>query len=140
MSDNLTNILSNSNKDIDNQKLMDYLSKQLAKDDHHDIEKMMADDAFMDDAVEGLSYFANKQHIPNITTELNNQLQKHLQQRKHRREKRKWKDNPMTYVIILLLLILIIVSYIVIKKQFANNNAVKTTALQHSELPVHTLR
>ena len=30
MSDELLNILSNSNKDIDNQKLMDYLSGKLS--------------------------------------------------------------------------------------------------------------
>ncbi len=117
MSDDLTNILSNSNKDIDNQKLMDYLSQQLAKEETHAIEKMMTDDPFIDDAVEGLGYFTNQKNIPDITAHLNQQLNKHLQQKKLRKQKRKWKDNPMVYLIIAAILILIVVSYIVIKKQ-----------------------
>lgn len=117
MSDELKNILSHSNKDIDNQQLMDYLAKQLSKEQHHELEKAMAEDDFMNDAVEGLEAFSNQKNIPGITTQLNEQLHKHLQQRKQRREKRKWKDNPMIYIIIILLLLLLIVSFVMIMKQ-----------------------
>ena len=41
MNNDLKDILSNSNKDIDNQQLMDYLSNQLSKADSHEIEKNM---------------------------------------------------------------------------------------------------
>ena len=53
MSD-LLNILSNSNKDIDNQKLMDYLAGKLSAQEKHDFEKQMAESAMVNDAVEGL--------------------------------------------------------------------------------------
>lgn len=60
MSEDLKDILSSSNKDIDNQKLMDYLSGKLAKEDAHDIEKKMVESEFVTDAVEGLEQFKSK--------------------------------------------------------------------------------
>ena len=54
MSDNLKDILANLNKDIEQDKLLDYLNKKLPAAEAHEVEKQMADDAFMNDAVEGL--------------------------------------------------------------------------------------
>ena len=117
MSDDLKNILNNSNKDIDNQKLMDYLSQQLSKQDSHDLEKMMADDEFMNDAVEGLEQFDNVKKLPLSVEQLNRALQKQITKKKSRKEKRKIKDQPWVYFTIILLLILTIVCYIIIKKR-----------------------
>ena len=120
MSDDLKNILNNSNKDIDNQKLMDYLSQQLSKQDAHDLEKMMADDEFINDAVEGLGQFNNVKKLPLSVEQLNRELQKQIAKKKQRREKRKLKDQPWVYFTIILLLILTIVCYIIIKKRMDN--------------------
>jgi hypothetical protein len=117
MSDDLKNILNNSNKDIDNQKLMDYLSQQLSKQDAHDLEKMMADDAFISDAVEGLEQFNNVKKLPLSVELLNRELQKQIAKKKNRREKRKLKDQPWVYFAIILLLLLTIVCYVIIKKR-----------------------
>ncbi len=46
MNNNLLNILSNSNKDIDNQKLMDYLSGQLPDKEKKEVEQWMAENDF----------------------------------------------------------------------------------------------
>ena len=89
MSDDIKNILNNSNKDIDNQKLMDYLSKQLSKQDQHDLEKMMAEDEFINDAVEGLEQFNNVNKLPVSVEQLNRELQKQIAKKKERKEKRK---------------------------------------------------
>ena len=43
MNNDLKDILSNSNKDIDNQQLLAYLSHQLSKSNTHEVEKSMAD-------------------------------------------------------------------------------------------------
>ena len=120
MSDDLKNILNNSNKDIDNQKLMDYLSKQLSKQDSHDLEKMMADDEFMNDAVEGLEQFSNVKKLPLSVEQLNRELQKQIAKKKNRKEKRKIKDQPWVYFTIILLLILTIICYVIIKKRMEN--------------------
>ena len=63
MSDELLNILSNSNKDIDNQKLMDYLSDKLSQEEKHEFEKSMVDSEMLNDAIEGLEKFKNKKDV-----------------------------------------------------------------------------
>ena len=131
MSDDLKNILNNSNKDIDNQKLMDYLSQQLSKQDTHDLEKMMADDEFINDAVEGLGQFNNVKKLPLSVEQLNRDLQKQIARKKQRREKRKLKDQPWLYFAIILLLLLTVVCYVVLKKRVTDQKPVnKTTTSQ----------
>lgn len=120
MNDDIKDILNNSNKDIDNQKLMDYLSKQLSKEDTHDLEKMMAEDDFINDAVEGLEEFNNVKKLPLSVEQLNRDLQKQISKKKARREKRKLKDQPWVYFAIILLLLLTITCYIIIKKRMEN--------------------
>ncbi len=122
MSDELKNILNNSNKDIDNQKLMDYISHQLSKQESHDMEKAMADDDFMNDAIEGLQQFNNVKNVPLSVEQLNKDLQKKLAKKKLRKEKRKLKEEPWLYFTIILLLILIVICYMIVKK----HNAGKT--------------
>jgi hypothetical protein len=117
MSDDLKNILSNSNKDIDNQQLMDYLSKQLSKAESHDLEKMMAEDEFMNDAVEGLEQIGNNKNIAAYTEQLNFELKKQLAKKKQRKEKRRLKEQPWIYLAIITLLLLCIIAYVVIKKR-----------------------
>lgn len=116
MSDDLKNILNNSNKDIDNQKLMDYLSQQLSNQESHELEKMMAEDEFINDAVEGLEQFSNKKNMAVSVEHLNRELQKQIAKKKGRKEKRKLKEQPWVYFTIILLLILLVVSYLIIKK------------------------
>lgn len=117
MSEDLKDILSNSNKDIDNQKLMDYLSGKLAKEELHDVEKNMVDSEFMSDAVEGLQEFQSKKDINLLVEQLNRELHKNLEKKKSRKEKRKLKDQPWLLFAIILILIVIIISFIVIRRQ-----------------------
>ena len=76
MSDDLKDILFNSNKDIDNQQLMDYLSNQLSKGQTHEVESSMAEDPFLNDAVEGLQKIEPTEKINNYSIHLNQELQK----------------------------------------------------------------
>lgn len=142
MNNDLKDILSNSNKDIDNQQLMDYLSNQLNKAESHEIEKNMADDAFMNDAVEGLQKIENKKNMQAYVEQLNDDLHKQLAKNKIRKEKRRLKDQPFTYVTIIIILILVIVSFLVLKKYLetkhsssqvtTHSTAFKVTAQQAS--------
>ena len=116
MNDELKNILANSNKDIDNQKLMDYLSNKLPAGEKHEIEKQMADSEFINDAVEGLEEIKDKKHLSSFVEQLNNNLQKQLEKKKKRKLKRSLKDQPWLYLAIVLLLLLIIICFIVIKR------------------------
>ena len=116
MNNDLLNILSNSNKDIDNQKLMDYLSGNLPEQERHEVEKWMADNEFANEAVEGLQDFSGKKNLQAYVDHLNQDLHKYIQQKKERRSKRRIKEQPWVYVAIILILILCVVAYVVIKR------------------------
>lgn len=116
MSDELKDILSNLNKDIEQDKLLDYLNKKLSAAEAHELEKQMADDEFMNDAVEGLSTFSNKKDLSLLVDQLNKDLKKQTAKKNLKKEKRKLKDQPWLYVTIILILLLAIIGYIVIKK------------------------
>ena len=116
MSNELKNILSNSNKDIDNQALLNYLSKQATAEKQHEIEQSMADDPFLNDAIEGLQEIKSGELLPDYVNQLNGELLRNLSEKKKRRTKRRWKDQPYTYVAILLVLIILIVCYELLKR------------------------
>ncbi|MEI9934946.1 MAG: hypothetical protein WDM71_08875 [Ferruginibacter sp.] len=82
MNNKLNNILSNSNDNIDNQKLLDYLNNELNKTDSHELEKNMADDNFVNDAVEGLQEFGSKKNMQAYVAQLNNELNKQIAKKK----------------------------------------------------------
>lgn len=119
MSIDLLKILSDSNKDIDNQKLMDYLAGQLTATDLHDVEKSMADSEFVNDAMEGLMAVKDNRDISRLVEQLNKDLGKKLEQKKHLKEKRKLKEYPWIYVALVLILLLVILSWFVIHKMHA---------------------
>lgn len=116
MSDDLKDILSNLNKDIEQEKLLDYLNKKLSAADAHEVEKQMADDAFMNDAVEGLEQFKNKKNLTLLLEQLNNDLKKQTAKKKLKKEKRKLRDQPWLYFTLVLLLLLVVIGYVLVKK------------------------
>ena len=54
MNNDLLNILTDDDNDFDNQKLLDYLNGKLSGDEKHEVEKWMADNDILDEAIEGL--------------------------------------------------------------------------------------
>lgn len=116
MSDELKNILANLNKDIEQDKLLDYLNKKLSASEAHELEKQMADDPFVNDAVEGLEEFRDKKDLSLYVQQLNSDLKKQLEKKKLRREKRKIKNQPWLYFSIVLLLVLAVVCFMLVRK------------------------
>ena len=116
MSEDLKDILSNLNKDIEQEKLLDYLNKNLSAADAHEVEKQMADDEFMNDAVEGLEHFKNKKDLSLLVEQLNKDLKKQTAKKKQQKEKRKLRNQPWLYITLVTLLLLVIISYVLIKK------------------------
>ncbi len=131
MNSDLKDILSNSNKDIDNQQLMDYLSHHISQADTHELEKSMAEDDFINDAVEGLQEIKPTKNLQLYAEQLNKDLQKQIAKNKNRRVKRRIKDQPYTYFAIILILLLAVICYIVLKRNNHQQPAVnKITAIQ----------
>jgi hypothetical protein len=116
MNKDLLNILANSNKDIDNQQLMDYLSGKLSGEALHELERSMAGDEFLNDAVEGLQQVRNQKNMQGYVEELNAAMQKSLEKKKTRRLRRRLKEEPWTYLAIILVLVLCVLAYVVIRK------------------------
>lgn len=115
MNDDLLNILSNSNKDIDNQRLMDYLSGKLSENERHEVEKTMAGNDFMNDAIEGLQEFDKKKDIGTYVEQLHASLQRKLKKKRQRREKRRLKEYPFIYIAILVILAICILWYFILR-------------------------
>ncbi len=116
MNDELLNILSNSNKDIDNQKLMDYLSNKLSAEEKHEFEKILVDSDLASDAIDGLNQFKNKKDPVAFAGQLNRNLQKQLHLKKNSKEKRRFKDMPWLYFSVLLIVIIVLIAFFVIFK------------------------
>ena len=130
MDNEIINILSNSNKDIDNQKLMDYLSGKLSGEEKHEIEKKIVDNEMLNDAIEGLEELKNKKDINVLVEQLNTNLKNQLQKKKEKKEKRKIKDFNWIYLAIILILIIILIGFFVIKKRLENERIPQRTPAQ----------
>jgi hypothetical protein len=120
MSIDLLKILADSNKDIDNQKLMDYVSGHLTGQELHEVEKTMAENAFVNDAIEGLQAVTQKSDINALVDQLNSDLRRNLQKKKARKEKLKFKDQPWIYLAIALILLLIFAASVVLYRLYGS--------------------
>ena len=116
MSEELFKILSNSNKDIDNQKLMDYISNKGNETDRFEIEANIADSDFLFDALEGLNTIKDSTKVAQLTDAINNDFKKQLIKKKGKRLKKSIMPETMIYFTIALILLLVIVGYILIRK------------------------
>jgi hypothetical protein len=116
MSENYKDILSNLSKDIDQETLLLYLQGKLSEEKKHEVEKLLMQDEFDNDAAEGLDEIKDKQQIQYMVDMLNRDLKKKTEMKKKMREKMKLKDQPWLYISMLILLLLIVMSYIIIKK------------------------
>jgi hypothetical protein len=116
MNNDLLNILSNSNKDIDNQKLMDYLSGKLTEQEKHEVEMWMVDNEFENEAVEGLQQMTGNKKLEGYVDQLNKELHQYIRTKKDRREKRRINNGFWVYVAIAFILLIIILAYMVISR------------------------
>ncbi|MFL5810958.1 MAG: hypothetical protein ACJ749_15665 [Flavisolibacter sp.] len=114
MSDDLKDILSNLNPDVDQEALLRYLQGKLSAGEQHELEKQMMDDEFGADALEGLQNFKDKRDISLLVEQLNSDLEKKTEKKKKFKEKLRLQLDPIILFTIILILLLIVISYIVI--------------------------
>jgi hypothetical protein len=95
---------------------MDYISGKLSGKDKHEVEQWMIDNNFESEAMEGLQTLTDKKDLQAYVDQLNKELNNYLHQKKLRRDKRKIKEIPWSYLAIVLILMLIIVAYFLIQK------------------------
>lgn len=115
MNENLKDILSNLNAEVDQETLLKYLQGKLTAEEQNSVEKTLVDDPFEADAVEGLQAMQDKQQLPSIVKQLNRDLQKKTSPQqwlfKHEAKVESWL--LLTIVIILLLAV---ISYLIYRQ------------------------
>lgn len=105
----VTNILHDH--ELKDDQLMDYLQGNLSDEERHAIEAQMLEDDFTNDAVEGLETVNNKSQLPTYVEQLNRQLQKSINSKKKRKEKRKLVDNQWLIFAICIVLAISVIGY-----------------------------
>jgi hypothetical protein len=115
MNKDYKDILSNLNKDIEQEKLLEYLNRKLTQEEQHDLEKQLNDDAFMSDAMDGLQELKQQADVQLIVDKLNHGLKKQLDSNKKNRAKRIIKNEAWIYYTVVLLLLLASIAFIVIR-------------------------
>jgi hypothetical protein len=116
MAGNLKDILSNLTGDVDPETLLLYLQDKLAKEKKHEVEKILLENEFADEALEGLKEFNDKKQIKSLVEQLNADLHRKLNKKKQRREKLRIKDQPWLYISLFIILVLIIIGYMIVHK------------------------
>ena len=120
MSDDLKNILSNLNNEIEQEKLLEYLNRKLSVQEQHELEKHLNDDEFMSDAMDGLQHLNNKTDVTLLVQQLNVDLKKQLDKSKRKNKRRTLKTDSSVYYTIAFLLILAVIGFVVIKMLLKN--------------------
>lgn len=116
MNKDLLTILSDS-KEIDQQKLLDYLQDNLPEEERHEIEKLLIDSDFESDAAEGLQQVKDKSKLPLVMSELNRQLIKKLSKRRKRNDRKKPLNLMVPVVATIILLLLALMFFLYIRRQ-----------------------
>ena len=119
MQDNLKDILSHLSTDIDQDTLLLYLQDKLSQEKRHEIEKILADNEFASDALDGLQAFNDKRQVAHMVEMLNRDLKKKTERKRQRREKLKLPDQSWIYISVIIVIILAIIGYVVIHRMNA---------------------
>jgi hypothetical protein len=91
-----------------------YLQGKASAGEAHEVEKQMADDAFVNDAVEGLQSFTSPKKLDDHVGQLNKKLQQQLNIKKQKKEKREIKHLSWIILAVIIILVLCVLGYVVI--------------------------
>ena len=116
MSEDLKDILSSLNPDIDQETLLLYLQGKLSAQEQHEIEKKIMDNEFATDALEGLQNFKDKKNIAALVDQLNADLKRRTEKKKKLKSKMKINLDSNLILAIAIILLLIVLSYFIIHK------------------------
>jgi anti-sigma factor RsiW len=116
MKENLKDILSNLNPEVDQETLLLYLQGKLSAEQQHEVEKHMMQDEFDADAFEGLQNITDKKQLASLVEGLKKDLRKRTDKKKKFREKLRLKEEPWIWITIVIVLMLVVLSFLIIHK------------------------
>jgi hypothetical protein len=120
MPENLKDILSHLNPDIDQATLLLYLQDKLPEHQKQEVERALSGNEFAADALDGLQQFEDKKQINHVVEMLNRDLKKKVEKKNQRREKMKLKDQPVLYIVVFIFIILIVLCYMILTRMAKN--------------------
>ena len=113
MKNDYKNILNNLNKEIEPEKLLEYLDNHMTQQEKNEFEKSLIDDEFAGDAAEGLDQIKDKASISALVEKMNRNLNSEL---KRKNKNKQIQLSPTIYFAILLIFLIAIITYVVIKR------------------------
>ena len=116
MNENLKDILSNLNTEVDQETLLKYLQGKLTAEEQNSVEKSLVDDPFEADAVEGLQTVQDKQHLSSIVEQLNRDLKKKTSRKKKWLFKREAKVESWLLLTVVIILLLAVICYLIYRQ------------------------
>lgn len=103
-----------SEEELSDEQLMNYLKGYLSHEDAHNIEEKMMNDSFVNDAIEGLQQFSSNKKLDDYVRQLNQHLQQQTAAQKVRNNRRRLKDLPWIIQALIIILLLCMLAYMVI--------------------------
>lgn len=113
MDENLKDILSNLNPDIDQETLLLYLQGKLTTEQQHEVEKSLLEDDFEAEALEGLERFKDKHKLELLVDQLNRNLKKRTEKKRRFRETLNLRLEGWLLIAVVIILLLVILSYFI---------------------------
>jgi hypothetical protein len=102
---------------VDEEQLLEFVMHNLSIEAHDKVENNIAEDPFLMDAVEGLNNISNKDQINQSITELNQHLNKLVQNKAKHKHKRRLPVNQWAMLAVVVVLFLLVVTYFIIHLQ-----------------------
>ncbi len=110
----VNNDILNSEEELSDEQLLNYLKGYLSHEDAHNIEEQMIDDTFVNDAIEGLQQFSSNRKLDDYVRQLNHHLHEQIAAQKQRSKKRRHRDMPWIIQALIIVLLLCMLAYGVI--------------------------
>ncbi len=113
----LHKIIKSEKEVVDEQQLLEFVKHNLSTEAQQMVEKNIAEDPFLMDAVEGLNEVTDEDQINQSIAELNQHLNKLVQNKTKRKQKRRLPANQWAMLAVVVVLFLSIITYFIIHLQ-----------------------
>ena len=101
--------------EMDEESLLSYINGTMSADRQYQLEALLENDPFLNDAVEGLAEVKDKERLKAIAQQINQQLRKQIQTRRKERRTKKRVTDKWGWIFVVTILLLLLISWLVIK-------------------------
>ena len=119
MDNNLQHIITTTPHLIDDALLLKYSEGKASADEQYLVEQYLNEEAMEADALEGITIINNPNETKTITENLKTQLKKLATKKSNHKNKRKYKENWLIYIVAISIFIMVIVGFYIVKLKLA---------------------